>query len=418
MKKLLLPIFILLSLATQAQQKEKTVSVKTYGFIGFDAFVDTRESVAARGGHGYLYPKSFSADANGSDKNDKSKFDFGAGISRLGFAISGPDAFGAKTTAKIEGDFAGASGNSKDFAVRLRHAFLNLKWNKTSLLAGQTWHPLFIPENFPATVNFVVGLPFHPLSRNPQLRFTYSPSKDLSLILSALSQGDFKNSGALEQVEYADIPEFNFQLKYGSPKDFFLAATVGVKQVQPLAVDDNLAISEGKVTSAHANLSAKLTLPAITIKAEGVYGGNMTNQVMIGGIARKANNGVAINDEFEAIRTSSVWTDIHSNNKKIQWGFFAGYTQNHGTASESIIYYDDPSTAEVDFDQTAYTRGWNIEYIYNFSPRVKFYSGPLTIGLEWLYTVAAYGTPDVKSRPKNSKEYANNRLVLGFRYNF
>ena len=406
MKRLLIAALSLITIGISAQKEEKKITVKTYGFIGFDAFVDSRESVAARGGHGYLYPKNFSADANGNDVNDKSKFDFGAGITRLGFAISGPEAFGAKTSAKIEGDFAGASGNSKDFAIRLRHAFFKLDWGKTNLITGQTWHPLFIPENFPATVNFVAGLPFHPLSRNPQLRFTYNPSEDLSLIFTALSQGDFKNSGALEQIEYADMPEFNAQLKYGAKKDFFLAATVGIKQVQPLALDDNSVIAEGKVTSAHANLSAKLTLPAITVKAEGVYGGNMTNQVMIGGIARKANNGVQVNDEFEAIRTSSVWTDIHSNNKKIQWGLFAGYTQNHGTANESLIV------------ESAYTRGGDIEYIYNFSPRVKFISGPICIGLEWLHTVAAYGTPDEKSKPTDSKEYANNRLVLGCRYNF
>jgi hypothetical protein len=406
MKKLLLSLIVLLSLNSLAQEKQEKLTFTPYGFVALDAFVDSRQGVTARGGHGYLYPYSYSADANGNDQNDQSEFDYGAGITRLGFNISGPKAFGAITTAKIEGDFAGSSGNSKDFVPRLRHAFVKLKWNKSSLLAGQTWHPLFVTENYPATVSFVVGVPIHPLSRNPQIKYLYQASEKMSLSLMTLSQGDFKNSGTLDQIEMADFPEFDFQLKYGSPQSFFLAATIGVKQVQPLSLDDNSAIADGKVTSMHTNLSLRYTFPAITIKAEGVYGGNMTDQVMIGGIARKTKDGEIVNDEFEAIKTSSFWSEIYTNSEKIQFGLFAGITHNLGTAEESTI------------EESEYTRGSDIEYIYSYAPRVKFMSGNLCVGLEWQHTVAAYGTIDEKSKPTDSQEYANNRMVLGLKYSF
>ncbi len=407
MKSIALCLLALTSLFVQAQENEKKITVKTYGFVGFDAFVDSRMSATARN-VGYFYPLGF-ADAAGHDKNDRSKFDFSANISRIGFAIQGPDAFGASTSAKIEADFAGTSGNDKDFVLRLRHAYLNLDWEKSALLVGQTWHPMFIPENYPATVNFVAGLPFHPLSRAPQLRYTYMPANKLSLSLTILSQGDFTNLGAVDQVERSDFPEAVAQVKYGSPKELFVAATFGVKQVEPAPLDDSENISTSKLTTMHGNLSLRYTTPAVTFKAEGVYGGNMTNLVMIGGLARKAENGIALNGQYEAIRTAAFWTDIHTNGETFKFGVFAGITNNLGTANESII----------EGSEASYVRGADIEKVYIISPRVVFASGPVEIGVEINRTIAYYGTDmDEKSKPIDSKDFANNRLLLSFRYHF
>ncbi|WP_075591471.1 DcaP family trimeric outer membrane transporter [Labilibacter marinus] len=409
MKRLFFGLLTLLSVCSYAQDSEKKITVKTYGFVGFDAIHDTRQSVSVRHNHVYLYPLNENLDANGKDINDRSKTDMGIGISRLGFAITGPDAFGATTSAKIEGDFLGAPGNSKDYMLRIRHAFFNLKWNKSSLLIGQTWHPLFVPENYPAMVNFVVGAPIHPISRAPQIRYTYQASSDFSVALYAMSQGDFKNSGALEQTEYANIPEMNVQFKYGSPKKFFAASTFGFKQVLPKTLDDAENYLNENVTSFHANLSLRYTTPAVTFKAEGAYGGNMTNLVMIGGLARKTENGNAVNGEYEAIRTSAVWTDIHTNGKKVKFGLFAGITNNLGTANESSVIED----------EIGYTRGYNIASVTAVSPRVVWTSGKVNIGLELLHTIAAYGDDlDEKSKPINTRNFSNNRLTLGCRYNF
>ncbi|TLX73905.1 hypothetical protein E9993_13935 [Labilibacter sediminis] len=417
MKKLVLSLLLIASIAIQAQESEKKIKIKTYGFVGFDAFVDTRLSVTARHNHVYLYPKKPNYDKNGVDMNDRSKFDFGAGNSRLGFAISGPDAFGATTSAKIEGDFLG-NGSGNDYLLRLRHAFLKLQWEKSSLLAGQTWHPFFVTENFPSTVNFVCGAPIHPLSRAPQLKYTYQPNADLSLSIIALSQGDFKNTGALEQVEMA-TPEMNVQLKYGSPKTFFLAATFGVKTQQPVTMDADSIYTNKNVTSLQANLSARYTFPALTIKAEGIYGGSMTNMVMIGGIARKTEGGEPINAEYTPIRTSSIWTDIHTNGKKVRFGVFGGVTHNLGTSDESTVVLIKDDEGNILIDETGYTRGSDIAYVYAIAPRVTFTSGKVKIGLEWMMTSAAYGEDiDENSKPIDTTEYTNNRITLGMRYNF
>lgn len=408
MKSIALCLLALTSLFVQAQENEKKITVKPYGYVGFDAFVDSRISAIARC-CGYLYPLNFSADDAGNDRNDRSRYDFTANISRIGFTVQGPNAFGAVASAKIEADFAGTSGNQKDFVLRLRQAFLNLDWGKSALLVGHTWHPMFIPENYPATLNFVAGVPFHPLSRAPQFRYTYMPFNKFSLSMSILSQGDFTNLGLADQVERSDFPEVVAQVKYGSAKDFFMAATFGVKQVEPAPLDDANNMLASKLTTMHGNLSLRYTTPGVTFKAEGIYGGNMTNLVMIGGLARKAKNGTALNGEYEAIRTAAFWTDIHTNGEMFKFGVFAGISNNLGTANESII-------TET---EKAYVRGGDIEKLYIISPRVVFASGPVEVGVEVNRTIAFYGANlDEKSKPIDATEFANNRLLLSFRYHF
>jgi len=411
MKKILFGLLTLLTLSANAQEQENKITVKPYGFVGFDAYVDTRQSTTARYGNVYLFPAGQKNDSQDKDRNARSRFDFGANISRLGFAITGPDAFGAKTTAKIEGDFSGYGDGVNDMVLRLRHAFINFDWGKTSLLAGQTWHPFFVTENFPATVNFVCGAPIHPLSRAPQFRYTYKASDDFSLSVIALSQADFANKGGAQQIELSDFPEMNLQLKYGSPKDFFLAATIGAKSQQPVDVNGANEMTTNKVTSMQANLSIRYTTPKVTFKAEGIYGGSMTNMVMIGGIAQKTNNGTPVDAEYTPINVSSFWTDIHTNGSKIQYGVFAGLTTNLGTKDESVIVYDKDN-------KEVYTLGGSIGKVAAIAPRIVWTSGKVNVGLELLHTVAAYGTPDDHSKPIDTKDYSNNRITLGFRYNF
>jgi hypothetical protein len=65
--------------------------------------------------------------------------------SRLWVKVNGPDAFGAKTGALIEGDFYGdpsAAAESPQFRARL--AYGTLDWQNTSILFGQYWD-MFAP---------------------------------------------------------------------------------------------------------------------------------------------------------------------------------------------------------------------------------------------------------------------------------
>ena len=73
----------------------------------------------------------------------------------------------------IEGEFFGTS-DADVSGFRVRHAFLKLDWQSSSLLIGQFWHPMFVVEMFPGVVSFNTGAPFQPFARNPQIRFTHS----------------------------------------------------------------------------------------------------------------------------------------------------------------------------------------------------------------------------------------------------
>ncbi|MCT4646966.1 MAG: hypothetical protein N4A74_18395, partial [Carboxylicivirga sp.] len=143
---------LLLSIITAlvvAQENKKTFNVEIHGFVGVNAYLDTRQSASARNGNIYLFPKPFKDDGAGNDLNDASYSDIDAAFSRFNIGVSGPDMFGAKSFAFIEGDFLGdKSQDNQDVNFRLRHAFIRLNWDKTSLLVGQYWHPLFITENF------------------------------------------------------------------------------------------------------------------------------------------------------------------------------------------------------------------------------------------------------------------------------
>ena len=90
---------------------------------------------------------------------------------RLVGKITGPDAFGAKTSGYIEAEFFGTSDADVN-GFRLRHAYVKLNWTTTELLIGQFWHPMFITESFPEVVSFNTGAPFQPFNRSPQIRVT------------------------------------------------------------------------------------------------------------------------------------------------------------------------------------------------------------------------------------------------------
>ncbi len=79
------------------------------GTTAREFFWDTRQVTTAREGHFLLWPSPIVLDANGVDLNASPSFNFLAVQSRLSGKITGPDAFGAKTSGMIEGAFFGQS---------------------------------------------------------------------------------------------------------------------------------------------------------------------------------------------------------------------------------------------------------------------------------------------------------------------
>ncbi len=433
MKYLALVFIIAAALTIQAQEKkeEPKFGISFSGFVKTDIFYDSRQTVNIREGHFLLYPDNISTDADGKDVNDKSTFNILSIQTRLRGTITGPEAFGAKTSGVLEADFFGnaASGLDDVNGFRLRHAFVKLNWKTTELLVGQYWHPMFIAESFPGTISFNTGAPFQPFSRNPQIRFSKTVG-GLKLIACVFAQRDFTSIGpeyvftnnvyasttasSSKFLRNAGIPNAHFQMQY-NPKttEHLFGIGVDYKTLMPELYTVNNAKnkrfeSSEKVGGVSGIAFAKFKFKPVTIKIEGVYAQNATDLVMIGGYAVSQVNDTATGSkDFTNLNTGSVWLDVNTHGKKVQFGLFAGYTKNMGST-------------ETVKTSTFYARGANIDNVYRVAPRVVFTSGNLDIALELEHTVAAYGkiSANTKAELADIKAVANTRGLLAFTYKF
>jgi hypothetical protein len=425
---LFLVLFVIpILINAQEKKEEPKFGISFSGFVKTDIFYDTRQTVNIREGHFLLYPDNELLDANSNDINDNPSFNILSIQSRLKGAITGPDAFGAKTSGVIEADFFGNAGTGLDDVngFRLRHATVKLNWKSTELLVGQYWHPMFIAESFPDVISFNTGAPFQPFSRNPQIRISKTFG-GLKLIGCIYSQRDFTSIGpeysvspitnkyvstsvaSSKYIRNADLPSVHFQIQY-KPDSLNIIAGAGVdyKTITPeLYTVNSSATKRFKSGQTLSSFSAvgfvNIKLKPISIKLEGVYAKNAYDMVMIGGYGVNEITDTATGKkEFTNLNTGSFWADIQTTGKKIQFGLFAGYTMNLGSAD---------SIKTTSF----YARGSNIDKIYRIAPRIVFISGKFNFALEIEHTVATYGKVNGNSKGivTEGKDIANTRALL------
>jgi hypothetical protein len=190
---IILSVFLTASAAVAQTEVKPAFGITFSGFVKTDLLYDSRQTVNIREGHFLLFPKSALPDKEGRDLNAASSFNMLSIQTRLLGKLTGPDAFGAKTSGLIETEFFGTSdGDINGF--RLRHAYVKLNWATTEVLVGQFWHPMFVTESFPETVSFNTGAPFQPFNRSPQVRLTQTLG-GWSLVATALAQRDFPSNG-------------------------------------------------------------------------------------------------------------------------------------------------------------------------------------------------------------------------------
>lgn len=391
--------FMVINLFAQEKPKdEDEFGIKFKGFVKTDLMLDSRQTVTAREGHFLLYPQREVKDINGEDVNEKANLNMLSIQTRLTTVITGPRAFGAKTSGVVEGAFFGHSdGDINGF--RLRHAFVKLDWDKSSLLIGQYWNPMFITEVFPGVVSFNTGVPFQPFSRNPQIRFVQK-MENVELTLTAASQRDFASTGpagtSSTYLRNSVIPILDVNLKYKSD-NVVAGAGANFKSLTPQISTINGYKTDESVNSISTMAFAKFIVDDFTIKVEGVYGENLTDLLMLGGYAVKSVEAITAIEEYTGIKTLSAWTDI-SFGKKIKFGVFAGYTENLGSDDSIVGPY--------------YSRGNNIASVFRISPRIQYRMGNTQFAGEVEYTSAAYGTPDINGEVQNTTTVSNLRLLI------
>ena len=405
---------------SQEKEPSEKFGITFSGFVKNDFFWDSRQTVSAREGHFLLWPSAKSPDALGNDVNEKSNLNMLSIQSRLKGSISGPDAFGAKTSGVIEGDFF-AQANDNINLLRLRHAFLKLSWENTELITGQYWNPLFVTGCYPGTVSFNTGTPFQSFARNPQIRITQSLGS-FKVIGALLSQRDFASRGpegvTSSYLRNSGMPDMHLQLQYTttnsqSGNSLFAGVGVAYKTLVPRlssapAVDVTYQVDES-VSSMAAIAYTAIKLSPITIKLQGRYGENIPDVLTISGFAvKEITNATTGEQSYTPLKNSSFWADIQTNGSTFNVGVFAGVLNNLGT-KESM------SSAS----NSVYGLGTNIESLVRISPRAVLNSGKVRFAFELEYTSAAYGRDyNVNYMPSETTTVANIRTLFSTYYMF
>lgn len=407
-------IFILLLLITSfsifAQDPQKIAvpekpQFSLSGFVKADAIFDSRQIVEAREGFLLLYPKNRLYDSLGNDLNSQGSFNQYAMTTRLTLKITGPDVLGAKAFALIESDFTGAS-NSENNSLRLRHAYFKLTWPDVSLLAGQYWHPLDIPEMIPSVLSLNTGAPFRSFSRQPQVRVDIKLRK-LNLVLAATSQRDYINNGPAGQsytyLKNSIIPNLFAQLNYVDDV-FFAGAGIDYKRLTPrLVTEKGLKANEHlDCFSGIAFLKAKLKI--LTLKAQASFGQALNDHLMLGGFAVTSIDPLTDHRTYNPLNYFSGWLGANTNGAKVQFALFAGYTKGYG--------------AKDQVSGPVYARDADIAYCYRITPMVTYIAGKFSLVSEVEITTAAYGTPDGRYKVQNLAEVGNLRATVTGIYNF
>lgn len=385
------------------------------GFIKYDLFADTRQVVNAREGLVSIYPESRDYDADGRDINRGLNVNMLSIHSRLGVSANGPIVFNAQTSGLVEADFYGnANSHFSDLnGLRLFNAYIDFRWQATELRVGQDWHPMSVREFFPNTVSFSAGAPFHPMSRNPQVRIRHTAG-GFSITGAVLSQRDFTSTGpdgpGSHYLRHAGLPNIHLQLQYGRDTAI-LSGGAGIdhKRLIPARFTVNAAGERFKSNRSVSSVSLtgfmKVKTDRLALTAQGVYAQNGYDLLMLGGYAEKLTTDNFTGEKrYANLHVVSLWADAATEMGGFQFGAFLGYTKNLG-AGEAI--------------GATYSRGENIGWIYRASPRISYTVGAVGVALEGEYTVAGYGTPKGQGKADRSgSPVANFRSLVSVKYVF
>ncbi len=386
------------------EEKESPVSFGISGFVKSDYWIDSRSVVSAREGLFLLFPDRKIPDIHGQDLNGDPSFNFSAITSRIAGRISGPDAFGARTSGMIEADFSGVT-NADINGFRLRHAYLKLEWENWDLLLGQWWHPMFGVDVVPTVISLNTGAPFQPFIRNPQATLTYHRGKSRTLF-SMIGQRDNASDGPFgvspEYLRNRVMP--NFHLQWIRQTDHHtLGSGIDYKMLRPRMATDSL-VRTAETIGTYALMGYyRYRSSMLDIKTKTIWGQNLSEHLMMGGYAERSIRPEDGYVSYTPLNHLSLWGNIVYG-RQVQAGLFVGYGQNFG-ASETI-------------EGRYYGRGHDIAYLYRIAPSVSFISGSLQLSTELEYTAAAYGTPDPYGVVKDHEEVGNLRLLFTAFYFF
>jgi hypothetical protein len=405
LKKILLSLFISISIVAFSAEPT-TTTLKLYGYVGNDFFYNSRQNVEMVDGIIQLFPKPIELSA-GADKNAVAQAEMLSVNSRIGIDITGTPVLGAKTSGKIEADFAGFS--TTYYVFRIRQAYMKLNWDKTELLIGQTWHPLFgsvVPTTFSANA----GAPFQPFNRSPQVRLKQNLSSTLSLTAAALYEMQYASQGPLGTI--------NTYMKYALAPNLFVGLENKTSHwTNGVGVDFKSIKPDVKyVTSLSAVAYSQYVQSKFQLKAKATYGENLSDELMLGGygVSKYATDSTTV-EKYTNFNNLSTWLNIVYGTK-IQVGVLVGLSQNLGT--------NEDLAARKGGKYTAYGYGYYdasqsvLDRLCRVAPQVSYNLPNVKFGLEYDFTAATYGTIKNNGRITNPYSVENHRILASICYYF
>ena len=403
-KKLFLLPFLLFSLLN-GFAADPSVGYQLYGFVRNDFYINSRQNFEVLDGLFSIFPKPVDINTNGKDKNAVPNAEMLSVATRLGIDFRGTPIMGAISTAKIECDFAGIS--TSYYLIRIRQAYLKLNWEKTELLVGQTWHPLF-GSVLPTVPSLNTGSPFQPFNRSPQVRAKHMLTNELSVIGSVNYQMQYMSQGPL-----GASPSY---LKNALLPDIFVGLESKSKHwISGVGFDTKmLKINDARLSSGSAVAYTQYADNQLQIKAKAIYGQNLSDHLMIGGygISNQSTTNEIVYTNFN---TLSSWLNIVYGTK-VQAGIFMGISQNLGTNENLNI----DAAGKI----TAYGYGFYadtqqlMDRIYRIAPHITYNLSNFKLGFEYELTSADYGKIQGNGRIENSSAATNHRAMATISYIF
>ena len=417
-------LFLFAALAVAAfcanAQENTKPSVKLYGFIRNYMDFDTRENLSSNSDQFNMIPKDENRNDYGDDLNQRADIHLLSITTRLGLNITGPEFLGAKTSAKIESDFAGFGSNNT--VLRIHQAWAKMEWEKHSLLVGQAWHPM-MGDMMPDVFSLATGAPFTPFSRTPQARYDYKAGK-VTLTATALYQLQYLSYGpnandltssttSFEYARKAVIPELYFQAMYKNG-GFMAGAGVDILTLKPRTefVDNNgvKVKSDELLHSFSPTLFASYKNGNWGVKSRVTYAQNASHLNMLSGFGVTK---IKYNGEVEYGNLSSItgWIDVTYKQQlekgTLTWCLFGGYGKN--------------LVCDKDFvsSKMMYVRGFkNLDSYWRVAPSVLYTHNAMQVGVEYEPTTASYGTMKADGSVDKERSVTNHRVCLMMKYNF
>jgi hypothetical protein len=408
--KRFLPCLLLILSLTVLAEDPITTKIKFYGYIGNDFFYNSRQNKDLVDGVIQLFP--LPADLNaGTDKNAVPQAEMLSVNTRLGIDISGAPILGAKSTGKIEADFDGFG--TSFYVFRIRQAFMKLNWDKTELLIGQTWHPLFGNVS-PSVLCANGGGPFQPFNRSPQVRVKQNITSKLSLTAAVLYEMQYCSMGPLGTS--------NVYLKNAIIPDIFLGAEYKTTHwTHGIGVDNKTIFPDTKqISSLSAVAYSQYVNSKFQLKTKVTFGQNLSDQLMLGGygVSKYAGDSTTAL-KYTNFNNLSGWLDAVYGTK-IQVGLFLGVSQNLGTSEMLDVKKGGKLTmfGYGFYDVNNNTQQQALDMLFRIAPSVVYNLSNLKFGIEYDLSIASYGNVQRTGHVSNPYTVNNNRVLVSINYLF